>query len=383
MRAAAFIVSLSASLLLSIFVVGCGLAGGSDSDPYSCTRDYNKSNLPPLPNTTSFISNPLYYQQWSIHYDRAFYESYGISSAASINLDDSGHRFLGRSVKVAVIDDGLDVTHEDLVGAVVATYDVQTKTTNVTPRTAEDNHGTEVTGIIAARNNDKGPVGVAPAAQIYFIRMPFDSTLTESMIIDAFEKAKEWGVDVINCSWGSGDVSAPIKAAIQDVAVNGRGGKGAVVVFSAGNGGFDAIGDPIGNDESGIDEVIAVGATNIYNERTEYSNYGPQLDIMAPGGEYLGITTLDRTGTAGEESGDYVYYDSGNAFGGTSASAPIVSGVAALLIEANPNLTREDVYSAITCGADKIGGVAYDYRGHNEYYGYGKINANRSLETVR
>jgi len=382
MRAAALIYSVSVSLFVAIFAGGCGLVGSSDSEGLNCARDYNKSNLPPLPNSSTFISNPLYYQQWSIHYDRAFYEQYGISSDASINLDGE-HRFLGRSVKVAIIDDGLDTSHKDLAGAVVATYDVQTKTTNVSPRTVEDNHGTEVTGVIAAGNNDIGPVGVAPAAQIYFIRMPFDSTLTESMIIDAFQKAKEWGVDVINCSWGSGDVSAPVKDAIRDVAINGRGGKGTVIVFAAGNGGYDTIGDPIGNDESGIEEVIAVGATNIYNERTGYSNYGPELDIMAPGGEYIGITTLDRTGTEGDESGDYVYYDSGNAFGGTSASAPIVSGVAALLIEANPNLTREDIYSAIMCGADKIGGVAYDSDGHNIYYGYGKVNANRSLETVR
>ncbi len=356
-------------IAVAILLQGCG-TGGDSGTVIASQRG-----------VSAYTDNPFYYQQWYFAKNDSFYASYGIDPDANIHpWPDT--QYAGRGVKVAIIDDALDVYHEDLSGGIVATYDVQSGTTNVTPRDDTENHGTHVAGIAAASSNNLGISGIAPAAQIYFIRIPFNADLTESMVIDAFQKAKEWGVDVINCSWGSGDVSAPIKAAIQDVAINGRGGKGTVIVFAAGNGGDDAIGDPIGNDESGIDEVIAVGATNIYNRRTQYSNYGPELDLMAPGGEYLGLTTLDRTGSAGDDQGNYLFYNSQEAFGGTSAAAPIVSGVAALILEANPTLTRVDVMNLLERYADKIdtGSCSYDINGHSDYCGYGKVNVLRAIQ---
>ncbi len=327
-----------------------------------------------------YSDNPLYYQQWYLHRDDAFYATYGIDPDANIHPWPTT-QYTGRGVKVVVIDDALDTYHEDLKDGIVATYDVESRTSDVLPRSSIENHGTEVTGVVLATSNTLGITGIAPGAQIYFIRIPFTSALTESMIIDAFQQAKEWGADVINCSWGSGDVSAAVAAAIQDVAVNGRGGKGTIVVFAAGNGGDDALGDPIGNDESGLPEVIAVGATNIYNQRTPYSNYGPELDLMAPGGEYMGIATLDRTGSVGDDPGNYLYFNSPGAFGGTSASAPIVAGAAALLLEANGDLTREEVMSLLQSHADKIDTAqcSYDTNGHSDYCGYGKINLYNTL----
>ena len=331
----------------------------------------------------AYGDNPLYSQQWYFNRDDTFYQTNDIDPDAHIHPWPTT-QYAGRGVKVAIIDDALDMYHEDLRGGIVATYDAQSRSSNVLPRSSEENHGTEVTGVATASSNNLGISGIAPAAQIYFIRLPFDNTLTESMIIDAFQKAKEWGVDVINCSWGSGDVSAPVAAAIQDVALNGRGGKGTVVVFAAGNGGDDFIGDPIGNDESGIAEVIAVGATNKLNQRTDYSNYGPELDLMAPGGEYLGITTLDRTGTAGDAPGNYLYYNDQAAFAGTSAAAPIVTGVAALLLEADSNLTRAEVMQILQANADKIDSAqcSYGLDGHSDYCGYGKVNVFRAIQAL-
>ncbi|BBG66551.1 calcium-dependent protease precursor [Hydrogenimonas sp.] len=328
-------------------------------------------------------SNPLYYQQWYFHKDDNFYAAYSIDPDANIHPWPTTE-YAGRGVKIAIIDDALDIYHEDIKDGVIATYDAESGTSNVLPRNGEENHGTEVTGVAAATSNSLGISGIAPGAQIYFIRIPFNSSLTESMIIDAFQKAKDWGADVINCSWGSGDVSAPVAAAIRDVAINGRGGKGTIVVFAAGNGGDDGVGDPIGNDESGIEEVIAVGATNIFNERTRYSNYGPELDIMAPGGEYMGIATLDRTGSAGDDPGNYLTYNANNAFGGTSASAPIVTGVSALLLEADSNLTREQLVNLLESYADKIdfAQCSYDVNGHSDYCGYGKVNVLRVIQAL-
>ncbi|WP_456403883.1 S8 family serine peptidase [Hydrogenimonas sp.] len=354
---------LTAALLPFLF--GCG--GGGD------VAAVQRSVAP-------YSDNPLYYQQWYFAKNDTFYAGYGIDPDAHIHPWPSTE-FAGRGVKVVIIDDALDIWHEDLQGAIVQTYDEASGTSDVTPRSAVENHGTEVTGIAAAGSNTLGISGIAPGAQIYFIRLPFDTAISDSMIVDAFERAKAWGADVINCSWGSGDVSDAVRAAIEDVAINGRGGKGTVVVFAAGNGGNDAIGDPIGNDESGIPEVIAVGATNIYNERTAYSNYGPELDLMAPGGEYLGLTTLDRMGSAGDDPGNYLPYNSQYAFGGTSAAAPIVTGVAALLLEADANLTRVEVMQTLQASADKIDSAqcSYDATGHSDYCGYGKVNVTRAI----
>ena len=276
----------------------------------------------------------------------------------------------------------MDVTHEDLQGAVVNVYDVETKTTNVMPRSDDENHGTEVTGLIGASSNSVGITGIAPGVELYFIRLPFDQNINESMVVEALYKAKEWGADVINCSWGTGDVSDAVKEAIKDVAKTGRNGKGTIIVFASGNGGFDEVGDPIGNDESGIAEVLAVSSTNIYNKRTSYSNYGPELDLLAPGGEYLGLTTLDQMGVNGLVNGNYLPYYSYHTFAGTSASAPVVTGVVALLLEANGNLTREEVINILEKNADRVDTNQCNYdstTGHSIFCGYGKVNVQRSI----
>jgi len=161
-----------------------------------------------------------------------------------------------------------------------------------------------------------------------------------------------------------------VRDKIVDLANNGRGKKGTIIVFSSGNNDRD-----MGNDESAIPEVIAVGATSKYNLRAYYSNYGANLDVVAPGGYYMGITTLDNMGSDGIASidEDYILYNDSKSFIGTSASAPIVSGVIALMLEKNPNLTRVDIENILKSSSDKIGSIDY-IDGRNNYYGYGKIN---------
>jgi subtilisin family serine protease len=347
---------------------GCG-GGGGGGEKEPTVRSF-------LP----YEENPLYWQQWSLHYDGYFYATvarrFGIAGdpEANIHLPQAAE-YTGKGVKVAIIDDALDTMHEDLKGAVVRTYDVETGQEDVTPVGYDMNHGTEVTGLIAATSNRLGITGVAPQVEVYFIKMPFDRTTTISMVVEAIEKAKEWQVDVLNCSWGTGDVDISVADALRDLAIHGRHGKGTVIVFASGN-----EGGPIGHDESSLDEVLAVGATNIKNERSYYSNYGDALDVMAPGGEWVGLTTLDQMGEKGSAFGDnnYLEYDEYRAFGGTSAAAPIVSGVAALILQANPALRREEVFEILRRTADKVGDEPY-IDGHNPMYGYGKINVARAL----
>lgn len=330
-----------------------------------------------------YSDNPLLPQQWYFIKDDTFYHTYNINADAHIH-PWSTQAYTGRGVKVVVIDDALDTDHEDLQGAVVKTYDLETKTADVHPRNNSETHGTAVTGLIGASSNSVGISGIAPGAELYFIRLPFNSTISDSVIVEAFQKAKEWGADVVNCSWGTGNVSDAVKSAIIDLAQNGRNGKGTIIVFASGNGGIDEIGDPIGNDESGIDEVLAVSATNIYNQRTAYSNYGPQLDLVAPGGEYMGLATLDVMGYAGADMGNYIEYDSSEGFVGTSAAAPVVTAVIAMLLEANSDLTREEVIRILESNADKIDPAqcTYDFNGHSDYCGYGKVNIKRAITAV-
>ena len=131
-------------------------------------------------------------------------------------------------------------------------------------------------------------------------------------------------------------------------------------------------------------DVIAVGASTEFDYRSYFSQYGSDLDLVAPGGGGLvGIATTDRTGADGYASGDET-----TQFSGTSASAPIVSGAAALLLSRHPDLTAAAVRSLLRRTADKVGGLAYtggeaDAGGRSEFLGYGRLNAGRLLGLAR
>jgi subtilisin family serine protease len=309
-----------------------------------------------------------YYQQWYLENNSTFYSENNINENAHINSGNLLKSYTGNGIKIAIIDDGLDTAHEDLEGSIIYTYDITTKTANVLHTNQSGYHGTAITGIIGARVNSKGIQGIASKSQIIFLK--HKENMSDSETIELFNKAQEFGADVINCSWGTYDVSQSVKDKIIDLANNGRDGKGTIIVFASGNDDQD-----MGNDESSISEVISVGATDKDNLRAWYSNYGVNLDVVAPGGYNIGITTLDNMGSNGIASIDdnYLLYNDSNSFIGTSASAPIVSGVVALMLEKNPNLTRVEVENILRNSSDKIGNLQYE-NGRNNYYGYGKIN---------
>ncbi|MEA3523157.1 MAG: S8 family serine peptidase [Campylobacterota bacterium] len=307
-------------------------------------------------------------QQWYLDKNETFYNQNAIDNEAHIHSDNLLTRFSGNGIKIAIIDDGLDMAHEDLRNSIVASYDLDTKTSNVLHTNQSQYHGTAVTGIIGARVNLKGIAGIASKSQIIFLK--YKESMSDSQTIELFNKAEEFGADIINCSWGTYDVSDAVKEKIVDLANSGRDGKGTIIVFAVGNDNQN-----MGNDESAIPEVIAVGATDKDNLRAWYSNYGVNLDVVAPGGYYTGITTIDNTGSNGIASIDenYLLYNDSNSFIGTSASAPIVSGVIALLLEKTPSLRRVEIETILKNSSDKIGSVVYE-NGRNNYYGYGKIN---------
>lgn len=175
------------------------------------------------------------------------------------------------------------------------------------------------------------------------------------------------GADVISNSWGfdnapCGFTSADIDNAIQYAVTSGRGGNGSVVVFAAGNGG-GCVEYPASNSN-----VIAVGAIDNQGNQYGYSARGPELDLVAPSGNSfggIGVRTLDRMGAAGDFAGNYR-----NNFDGTSASCPVVSGAAALVLSVNPNLTQQQVRTILNQTATDMGANGFDNN-----FGNGRVNA--------
>ncbi len=122
-------------------------------------------------------------------------------------------------------------------------------------------------------------------------------------------------------------------------------------------------------------DAIAVGASTDFDYRSDYSQYGTDLDFVAPSsGGASGIHTTDRTGTAGYNTASGPAGDYHTTFGGTSSAAPLASGVGALILSVNPTLTASQVRDLMRSTADKIGAVTYA-SGFNQFYGYGRINA--------
>jgi subtilisin family serine protease len=128
-------------------------------------------------------------------------------------------------------------------------------------------------------------------------------------------------------------------------------------------------------------DTIAVGASHDglgnLEQRSAYSQFGPEVDVVAPsGGGVSGITTTDRTGSVGYASGNYT-----NGFSGTSSATPLVAGIVANIIAYTPTLTAVEIREALHLGTDQIGPYAYS-SSRNDYYGYGRVNMEKALQAA-
>ena len=194
--------------------------------------------------------------------------------------------------------------------------------------------------------------------------------------------------------------------ALQNAWNNGRGGLGSVPVFASGNG--DETGGVLMHPShlGSMAEAMAVGGTDYRDWRVGYSDYGPNLSVMAPtGGQEPATTSIFTTDTLGDwgmSRGGYWYtvdpysgediqtgYAEPDAvgnytqyFNGTSAACPIAAGVVALTFSANPALTGAETRMIVEQTADKVGSTAYDGSGWNQYYGHGRVNAARAVRAA-
>lgn len=240
-----------------------------------------------------------------------------------LGIDTLWKKTKGKGVKIAIIDDGFDLNHEDLRGSALPFgYDLESGTLDPSPRTPLDTHGTEVAGIIFARHNGIGIDGIAPEAEFIAIRHP--DTWTSRTIL-SFYLAKIAGADIINCSWKSRYLLEPIAEVVKDLTSKGRSGKGIALVFSAGNEGV-ALADH--GSEATLPGVISVGAAGDDGKPLKFSNFGKRVNLYTFGRDIL-------TTSRGAEK--YTL------FSGSSASAAIVSGTIALILSREPALELADI----------------------------------------
>lgn len=362
--------------------LGCG--AGNKQEDINITENNNSSilsfqnqgeSLPLIDdsrenNSSSILTlkEPLYQEQWALHYDRAFYNAYDIDKEAHIHGEKSMNQYSGKGVRVGIIDIAIDVNHTEYINNLSKVINSRDGSSIIK---CDDMdicyHGTAVAGVIASNINGIGLRGIAPDVNLTFINLDLKGFVSDSEIVDALNYVEEENLDIVNCSWGTGDVSPIVQEKIDELATKGRDGKGVIFVFATGN-----KGKGLENDESMLESVIGVGSTDEENLRATYSNWGKGLDIVAPGGYILGITTTYKEDDI-YHSSDFMRAEDYEKFQGTSVSAPIITASIALLLEANPNLTRQEVQELLHESADKIGNVEY-LNGYNDYYGYGKVN---------
>lgn len=252
--------------------------------------------------------------------------------------------FTGKGVKIGILDTGIKTTHQDLY--ISGGY-------NPTGGSYEDiqGHGTHVAGIIGAKDNDFGVIGVAPDSQIYAVKVMNNADGTGS--ISDIIKGIDWSIsnhmDIINMSLGSNDFSQ----AFQD-SVNRAHDAGIFVVAAAGNdGNSTGIGDTV--DYPGrFDNVIAIAATDSQNKKASFSSAGPAVDFSAPG---YNIYSTSVNGT-------YVNMS------GTSMATPYFSGILALYKEAYPTYTNDQIITLMEQNAVDLGDL-----GRDNLFGYGLAQA--------
>lgn len=291
-------------------------------------------------------NDPIFNIQW--HLANSAKPSACIQAPAAWNITTGS-----TNVLVAVLDTGLNGTLAEFTNRVVAGYNFVSNNSN----TADDNdHGTSVAGTLAANANN-GIVGAGVDWQCCIMPVKVldaNNYGYYSWWAEGVDYAVAQGAKVINLSAGGTTTDATLTHSITNAIAHG-----VVFVTITHNDGTGTIRFP-----GSLTNCITVGATDQQDKRCGFSNFGPQIDLVAPG---TNINTVGIDGTW------WVWW-------GTSFAAPQVAGVSSLLISIRPDLTPDQIRNVLCLGADDQVGDATDTPGFDNYYGWGRLNAYNSLQ---
>ncbi len=334
-------------------------------------------------------NDPLITNQWHLKYtglsDTLLGSDLNVETAWNYGVSGG---VKGTGIRIGIIDDGVDVTHPDFAGNIdtVNGKDWIQNDSDPSPQASDDDHGTSVAGVAAARgNNGTGVSGVAPEAMIVGLRLANSVTGSTDQTEGEAMAYRNDIIQIKNNSWGPVDVGDLLEgpgpltlAAFQTAVTSGRGGKGTLIFWAGGNG--RNLNDPdYIEDQSNKDGyansiyTFGIGAMDSRLRQAEYSESGANLVCVTPSdgsADSRAITTTDRRGRSGYSTSDYA-----NDFGGTSSATPAASGVAALMLEKNPNLGWRDVKEILIRSAKKVNssdaGWANNSAGFHFHHGYG------------
>lgn len=309
------------------------------------------------------VSDTRYSEQWAID-----------NTGIDINVCNAWNLTTGNNnIILAIIDQGIDNGHTEFTGTnFTASYDAEDRTS---PAQLHGDHGTHVCGIISSNRNQASIAGVAPGVSIMEVSHPLTliSTISEDLAT-GINWAVQNGAHILSNSWGDqggafyNDLhSALLEDAIDNAIDNGRGGLGCIVVFASGNW-SPAIDYPAYYRP----EILVVGSIASTGLRSDFSGFGNQLDIVAPGSAILSTIRNNQ-------------YASWN---GTSMATPHVSAVAGLILSRSPNLTRLQVVNIIESTAQKVGGYTYQTTTGrpngtwNNQMGYGLVDAFAAVQAA-
>lgn len=360
------------------------------------------SSVPVGPVSTDPVvpNDPLFPDQWHLkNTGQAGKDAPGVAGE-DLNVSVAWNTATGNGIQIAIIDDGLDVQHEDLAVVAGKSWDYRVNAYG-DPSSNASSHGTSCGGLAAAiGNNGIGVTGVAFKAKLVGYNLLSATTGdygADSVIKDLAAN------HIYSNSYGGTDGLGALqpsdeawRQAIETGLSTGRGGKGAIYTWAAGNG---APTDRTDYDGQGnYHGVFAVGSMNDKGQKSSYSEPGSNLLVSAFGGEFCAThttTTVDVSGAAGYNDGttkpeDYAGQPNyTKCMNGTSAATPEISGVVALVLETNPALTWRDVRLLLAKTARKNDPTDSDWVTNgasmpvNHKYGYGAADATAAVNAAK